>query len=75
LDRKKFRWYDVEQKGQTSENDEESGEDEETIKQEVSKKYGAQAYESAYKQSGLAKQFGPRGNKSPRKSSFKDFKV
>jgi replicative DNA helicase len=69
MDRKKFRWYQVEQKAQTSDDNDETGEDEETIKQEVSKKYGMEAYNSAYKQTGLVKQFGPR------KPSFKDFKV
>jgi replicative DNA helicase len=71
LDRKKFRWYNVENTGQIHEEIEDVEDDEISIKEAVSKKYGTEAYESAYKQSGLAKQFGPRGSKP----SFKDFKV
>jgi replicative DNA helicase len=67
LDRKKFRWVNVEQKGQTDPGEEI---EEENIKQEVSKKYGQQPYESAYKNTKQARQFGPRGN-----ASFKDFTI
>lgn len=73
LDRKKFRWFNVEQKGQTQEEHEEDPlERQEEIKQNVSKKYGQQAYQSAYGNTKQARQFGPRGKKP---GSFSDFKV
>jgi hypothetical protein len=66
LDRKKFRLFNVEQKGQTDPGDDI---EEEQTKQQISKKYGQEAYQSAYKSSKVAKSFGPR------KPSFKDFTV
>jgi replicative DNA helicase len=66
IDRKKFRLYNVEQKGQTDPGDDI---EEEQTKQQISKKYGQEAYQSAYKSSKVAKSFGPR------KPSFKDFTV
>jgi len=66
LDRKKFRLYNVEQKGQTDPGDDI---EEEHTKQQISKKYGQEAYQPAYKSSKVAKSFGPR------KPSFKDFTV
>jgi len=71
IDRKKFRWYNVEQKGQTDPEHVDPLEEDAEIKQAVSKKYGMQAYESAYK-NGKTAQFGPR---KPLKERFKEFKV
>lgn len=74
LDRKKMRWFNVEQKAQGSSDADESSaadplmEDEE-IKRRVSAKYGQQAYQSAYKTAQAAK-FGPRT-----KLKFDDFQV
>ena len=45
IDRKKFRLFDVEQKGQTDPGDEIQ---EKKIKEAISQKYGQEAYESAY---------------------------
>jgi hypothetical protein len=70
LDRKKFRWFNVEQKGQTEPDPLDQEDEEANIKAAVSKKYGTEAYQSGYKQTQLAKKFGPRG-----KPSFKDFTV
>jgi hypothetical protein len=79
IDRKKMRWYEVEQKAQGSSNSNSSEDDDplesdEDIKQAVSKKYGQQAYETAYSNTQMARQFGPRGNK-PKRTRFDDFQV
>lgn len=67
IDRKKMRWFNVEQKAQgSSDSEESSAEDPLTedadIKRRVSEKYGQQAYQSAYRTTQAAK-FGPRGKK------------
>jgi replicative DNA helicase len=50
IDRKKMRWYDVAQKGQLEEDaDADPLKEEEEMKRQVSKKYGQEAYQSAYK--------------------------
>ena len=70
-DRKKFRWYDVEQRGQVSEdNDDPLEQDEQQMKRDVSKQHGSQPYEPTYKNL-RTRQFGPRGQKK----TFSDFKV
>jgi archaellum biogenesis ATPase FlaH len=68
LDRKKFRWYDVEQRGQTREDDPPE-QDEQQMKRDVSKRHGSQPYEPGYKNLQTRK-FGLRGKKT-----FSDFKV
>jgi hypothetical protein len=71
LDRKKMRWFNVEQKAQgSSENEDENPfpESEESVKAAVSAKYGQQAYQSAYNTL-QSKKFGPR------KPSFDNFQV
>ena len=68
LDRKKFRWHNVEQKGQTEPSDESPEENEEAVKRAVTEKYGTAAYESGYKNTRQARAFGPR-------PGFSDLKV
>jgi replicative DNA helicase len=68
LDRKKFRWHSVEQKGQTAPAEESEEDGEAAIKREVTKKYGTAAYESGYKNTRQARAFGPR-------PGFADLKV
>jgi replicative DNA helicase len=73
IDRKKMRWYEVDQKAQKAAESQEEQEDDplkedEDVKRKVSQKYGQQAYESAYKNT-YTKKFGPR------KSKFNDFQM
>lgn len=73
IDRKKMRWFEVDQKAQKSVETEEEQEDDPLkedadVKRKVSQKYGQAAYESAYKNT-YTNKFGPR------KSKFNDFKM
>lgn len=73
VDRSKMRWFEVEQKAQSTPEQRQEYEDTETeVKLRISEKHGSQAYKPAYGNSPQVRAFGPR-NTIPKKSKFDDF--
>jgi replicative DNA helicase len=78
MDRTRMRWYEIDPNSKQNKPigdgpiDEDDDSDEQAEKLAISKKYGSQAYESAYKNIHGARSMGPRNFN---KTKFKDFKV